>query len=133
MPVPTTVAGLRQVLRCLEAGEVVGLLPDQVPSRESGVHAPFFGVPALTMTLPQRLLLHARARPVMGAAQRGADGTFDVTFSPIGRGICDTDPTTSAAALNAAIETIVRRDPAQYQWEYKRFKRPPVGVRSPYR
>jgi len=31
------------------------------------------------------------------------------------------------AALNARIERIARRDPAQYQWTYKRFKARPEG------
>ena len=40
----------------------------------------------------------------------------------------------SAAAVNAAIEKIVRRAPEQYQWEYKRFKRPPqLGKYNIYR
>lgn len=132
-PVPTTVAGLRRVLRRLADGGVAGLLPDQVPARESGVHAPFFGVPALTMTLPQRLLTRSRARPVLAAASRNSDGSFDVTFEHVGEEVRAADSRLAAAALNAAIETVVRRDPAQYQWEYARFKRPPVGVRSPYR
>jgi KDO2-lipid IV(A) lauroyltransferase len=38
-----------------------------------------------------------------------------------------------ARAMNAAIEAVVATDIAQYQWEYKRFKRPPSGVTDPYR
>jgi len=132
-PVPTTVAGLRRVLRQLADGGVVGLLPDQVPARESGVHVPFFGAPALTMTLPQRLLSRSRATPVLAAAIRNGDGTFDVTFERLDESVRAAEQDVAATALNAAIETLVRRTPAQYQWEYARFKRPPVGVRSPYR
>jgi KDO2-lipid IV(A) lauroyltransferase len=133
VPVPATMTGLRRVLRTLDAAGVVGLLPDQVPMRESGVHAPFFGVPALTMTLPHRLLCGARAIPLLAAATRNADGTFEVAFEPVNKAIGSTDPVSAATALNAAIEALVRRHPAQYQWEYKRFKRPAVGERSPYR
>jgi KDO2-lipid IV(A) lauroyltransferase len=133
VPAPSTMAGLRQMLRTLDAAGVVGLLPDQVPTRESGVHAPFFGVPALTMTLPQRLLCRAKATPLLAAATRNPDGTFDVAFEPVTEAARSADPVSAATALNAAIEALVRRHPAQYQWEYKRFKRPPVGERSPYR
>ena len=132
-PVPTTLPGLRRVLRCLAEGGVAGLLPDQVPARESGVHVPFFGVPALTMTLPQRLLMRSRAIPVLGAAARNEDGSFDITFEPVDPAVRSEDARVAARALNQAIETLVRRDPRQYQWEYTRFKRPPVGGRSPYR
>jgi KDO2-lipid IV(A) lauroyltransferase len=64
---------------------------------------------------------------------RNADSTFDVTFEPLGEEVRAPDALVAATALNAAIEKLVARDPAQYQWEYARFKRPPVGVRSPYR
>jgi KDO2-lipid IV(A) lauroyltransferase len=38
----------------------------------------------------------------------------------------------SAVAMNQAIERLVRTAPARYQWEYKRFKRPPPGEPDPY-
>jgi KDO2-lipid IV(A) lauroyltransferase len=34
----------------------------------------------------------------------------------------DADPARSLAALNRSVEAVVREAPAQYQWEYKRFK-----------
>jgi Kdo2-lipid IVA lauroyltransferase/acyltransferase len=34
--------------------------------------------------------------------------------------------------MNRAIEQLVLADPAQYQWDYKRFKRPPPGQPYPY-
>ena len=46
----------------------------------------------------------------------------------------DPDPKVAVAALNAAVERIARRDPAQYQWTYKRYTlRPPgSGEENPY-
>ena len=52
---PTTLAGVKQMLKALRAGDAVGLLPDQVPPRGMGVWAPFFGRDAYTMTLAVRL------------------------------------------------------------------------------
>ena len=37
------------------------------------------------------------------------------------------------APLNAAIEKLVQKSPEQYQWEYKRFKKPPPGTADPYK
>ena len=50
-------------------------------------------------------------------------------------GIADPDPTRAVAALNAGVEAIARRDFAQYQWTYKRYKyRPPAsGETNPYK
>ena len=41
----------------------------------------------------------------------------------------------ATAALNAAVERIARRDPAQYQWTYKRYTLQPSmnPVDNPYR
>jgi Kdo2-lipid IVA lauroyltransferase/acyltransferase len=52
---PADLHGVRLMLRAMRDRQVVGLLPDQVPSRGEGVWAPFFGRPAFTMTLPARL------------------------------------------------------------------------------
>ena len=43
--------GVRQLFKLLKDGGVVGILPDQQPKQGDGEFAPFFGVPALTMTL----------------------------------------------------------------------------------
>jgi KDO2-lipid IV(A) lauroyltransferase len=32
------------------------------------------------------------------------------------------DLLTSASAVNKSVENLIRRNPAQYQWIYKRFK-----------
>ena len=54
---PADLGGVRLMLRALRDGGIVGLLPDQVPSRGEGVWAPYFGRPAYSMTLTARLAL----------------------------------------------------------------------------
>jgi len=58
---PAELAGVRKLIRALKNREVVGILPDQVPSQGDGVWAPFFGRPAYTMTLPARLAVTQQA------------------------------------------------------------------------
>lgn len=53
--VPTTLQGVRQMIKALRRGEAVGLLPDQVPPQGQGVWSPFFGREAYTMTLAPEL------------------------------------------------------------------------------
>src|SRR5262249_19846556 len=53
---PARLAGVRQMIRALRKGELVGLLPDQVPPDGLGVWSSFFGRPAYTMTLAGRLV-----------------------------------------------------------------------------
>lgn len=118
--VPADMGGLRTLKRTLDTGGAVGILPDQTPSPEAGVRAPFFGHDAITMTLAHRLLTE-RTRAVVATAQRTGSG-FDVRIALADDGIRDPDPVASATAMNAAIEKEVLREPAQYQWEYNRFR-----------
>src|SRR5512138_1841013 len=52
---PAEMRGVRMLMKAMKERQVVGILPDQVPSRGEGVWAPFFGRWAYTMTLPARL------------------------------------------------------------------------------
>ena len=124
---PTNASGLRGLMRGLKSGDVVVVLPDQVPTgRGGGVIAPFFGQDALTMLLGKRLMSVGRPTVLMAAAWRelSADGIrYRLSFDEPAEGLFSDQEDIHAAALNAGIETIVCRDPAQYQWSYKRFRR----------
>ena len=128
--VPGTPKGLRTAYKTLMAGGFAAVLPDQVPT-QGGVHAPFFGHPALTMTLAQRLAEKSGAPLLIGTARRARNG-FVAEYTPFPTNFDLSDPTAFATALNRALEQLVRPDPAQYQWEYKRFKKPPAGSPDPY-
>lgn len=123
--------GVRQLLRHLQGGGAVGILPDQQPKRGDGVFAPFFGVPALTMTLFSRLAGRSPAARLLIAAERRSDAAgFDIHIRPLPDAVADPDPVRACTALNAAIEQLVQRDPTQYQWSYKRFSVAPSGLGS---
>lgn len=117
-------AGVGKLLRALRAGELVGILPDQVPADGSGVFAPFFAQPAYTMTLACKLAQRPGARVFCGYAKRlpaGAGFRAVVRELDLRRENLDE----SITAMNQAIEEMVRECPEQYQWEYKRFRRQP--------
>lgn len=136
---PISTGGMRSLMRVLKDGKLVAVLPDQVPDREAGVYVEFFGNPALTMTLTHRLVDKTGAMPVMGSVQRVfTDGalTYHIRFEPLPEVAADAENPAAgiAGSINNAIETVVCRAPEQYQWEYKRFKRPPqLGKGNVYR
>ena len=123
--------GIRAIYEVLVSGRVAALMPDQVPARNAGVYAPFFAQPALTMTFAHRLIQRTKPVVVLGTARRVASG-FSIEFSALPQEVYSADPETSAAAMNRAIEDLIRTDPSQYQWEYKRFRRQPRGALDPY-
>lgn len=123
---PTNRKGVAQVLAALQAGEMVGILPDQVPADESGVFAPFFGEPAFTMTLISKLASRTGATVFCGFAQRLPGGKgFRAVFQKADDEIGSSDLETSVTSLNRSVEKVVTMAPSQYQWEYKRFRRRP--------
>jgi KDO2-lipid IV(A) lauroyltransferase len=123
---------IRQLFKLLQSGGVAGILPDQQPKAGDGEFAPFFGIPALTMTLLTRLAQRTGATVLLGYCERVGDTpdgpAFALRFEPV------PDAAEGVAALNAAVERVARRDPAQYQWTYKRFSIPAPGspLGNPY-
>jgi len=130
--VPTTQTGIRALYHALKCHEVVGILPDQVPS-EAGLFVPFFGIPAYTMTLVSRLARKTGAPVIFTYAKRLAVGQgFHLHFLPAGSITTANDLESATKALSQGIESCIRHCPTQYQWGYKRFKVRPVGERIYY-
>jgi KDO2-lipid IV(A) lauroyltransferase len=121
---PVSLAGVRQLMRALKAGEAVGLLPDQVPPQGQGVWAPFFGRPAYTMTLSARLAEAGNCRVLLSWGERLPGGRgYVVHVRPLAEPLPGA-PEAAAALINQAMESLVRESPAQYLWSYDRYKPP---------
>ena len=130
LAVPTTLSGVRQMIKALRRGEAVGLLPDQVPPDGMGVWAPFYGRPAYTMTLAARLVQQTGATLLLIWAERLPAGSGWVLRVSAGPAL----PTTAAddealqvacaTTVNQAMEQLIDACPGQYLWGYNRYKQP---------
>lgn len=121
---PTTLAGVKQLIKTLKRGDCVGLLPDQVPPQGQGEWIPFFGRDAYTMTLSARLALQTGAVVLVAWGERLSWGRgYRVHVEPLG-GTLASDIPAVMAQINGAMETVVRRLPGQYLWGYARYKQP---------
>ena len=141
---PAQLSGVRQMIRALRHGEVVGLLPDQVPPEGMGVWAPCFGKPAYTMTLAARLIQQTGADWLILWGERLPDGrgfrihvedppeSLPMRIEDLPAAAPDEaalDPAerlalASATVINRAMEFLIRRQPGQYLWGYHRYKQP---------
>lgn len=132
--VPTDRSGLRALFKTLKDGKTVVVLPDQAPAhgQAGSVYAPFFGLPALTMTLLSQLARRTGAPVLFTCFERGPTGRFTIHCFEADPAIASEDPVAAATALNAGVERCVKLRPDQYQWTYKRFRRPPAGELSIY-
>ena len=130
LAVPTTLAGVRQMIKALRRGEAVGLLPDQVPPEGQGQWAPFFGRDAYTMTLAVRLAQQTGAAVVLARCERLPWGRGYVThFEPLSAPL-SADMDQAVLQINQAMEHLIRQCPEQYLWGYGRYKQP-RGEASP--
>lgn len=130
---PATLAGVRQMLRALKRGETVGMLPDQVPPEGMGVWAPFFGQPAYTMTFAARLVRQTGAAVGVLWTERLPQGAgYVVRAQPLAEPLPpEGDDAACAAAMNRAMEAVIRQKPSQYLWGYHRYKQPRAAEPAP--
>ena len=124
--VPAETNAMRPLWRALKAGEIVGITPDQQPKFGGGEFAPFFGRPALTLSLIPKLAERSGA-PVLFAWAEPVAGGFQIQIEPAPAEINSPDLVVATTAMNRQVELIARRNLSHYQWTYKRFSRRPPG------
>ena len=125
--VPANAKGVRKLYQQLKKGECIGILPDQQPKHGTGEFIPFFDVQAYTMTLLWKLAQKSSARVFLTYAERQTESDgYHIHFHPLDERILQNDGIAATSYLNAEIEKVIRRIPAQYQWRYKRFGIRPV-------
>ena len=126
VPVRAEPAPVRGLLKRLQNGGVLGILPDQQPKQGEGEFAPMFGIDALTMTLLPKLAFRTGAAVLFASAVRVAGG-FQIQLQAAAPEVID------VATLNVNVENLVLPWLAQYQWSYKRYSMRPEGQPRFYR
>ena len=124
MMVPANLKGIRLLVKTLLRGKSICILPDQVPPDGEGVWAPFFGRPAYTMTLVQRLQKLTGAPIFILAIKRNGIGKgytlhYKELIEPLAK-----DELAAARTINQEMEEMIRKMPEQYLWGYNRYKVP---------
>jgi len=110
-------SGVRKLMQALKRGEAIGILPDQIPKAGEGEWADFFGKPAYTMTLASKLAEKTGATVIMAFGERLENGAgYHIHLTKI-------DSIATPTLLNAAIEKQISQNPAQYLWQYNRYKK----------
>lgn len=116
---------LRRVLQRLRAGGSVAIAPDQNFSYHS-VFAPFFGIPAATVTILSELQERSGARIVPFWLRREASDRYQFDLGPAWETL-SADAQDAAAAYNAWLESQIVPAPEQYLWAHRRFRTRPSG------
>lgn len=117
---------LRGLLRRLRANRIVWYAPDQDYGPRNSVFAPFFGVPAATITATARIARASGCQVVPFSHFRRDNGLgYDIHFQPALTAFPSGDDVADAKRVNQVIENEIRRHPDQYLWMHRRFKTRP--------
>lgn len=114
---------LRAAIRHLKQGGVLWYAPDQAYRRGDHAMAPFFGIPAPTLTATHQLARLTGAA-VVGFAHRRVGAGYEITLLPALDDFPSNDVLADTTRVNALLEDIIRRAPEQYLWLHERFKTP---------
>lgn len=117
----------RAALRHLKSGGVLWYAPDQDMLGKDTVFAPFFGIPAATITATHQFA-RLTGCAVVPFFHRREGGRYSLRIGAPLDPFPTADAVADSARVNAAIEAMVRQAPTQYLWLHRRFKRQPDGV-----
>ncbi len=125
---------VRSMIKTLKAGHACWYALDQDFGTINAVFAPFFGIPAATLTSTSRIAKMTGASVVPFFVRRLEDGSgYQLTLLPALENFPSADDQADATLTNSLIETEVRKAPAQYLWAHRRFKSRPEGEDDVYR
>lgn len=125
---------LRGLLRRLQANRTVWYATDQDYGRTGTVFAPFFGVPAASLTATARIAQRSQCAVIpFSHFRRAGKPGYDIYFGPALSDFPTGDDHQDAARVNGLIEEQVRRHPDQYLWMHRRFKTRPSDEPDLYR
>lgn len=123
---------LRATVKYLKRGGTIWYAPDQDMRGKDAVFAPFFGIPASTITATHHLARLSGAAVIPFFHRRTPDGRYVVRLEAPLENFPSADIVADTTRVNAAIERMVREAPAQYLWAHKRFKTRPPGMPPVY-
>lgn len=120
---------LKRMIKLIRQGMPFYYLPDLDPGRRGRyTFAPFFGIPAATVTALSRIAGMTDAIVVPCVATLGEPGEpFHLRFLPPLDAFPGDDADADAVRINKLVEDLIRQAPSQYFWIHRRFKTRPEG------
>jgi KDO2-lipid IV(A) lauroyltransferase len=118
----------KAMVRVLRDQGCLFFLPDIDAGKKQSVFVNFFNIPTASVASVPKLVALGKAKVVLVYGQRKSDFSgYELKFSeplinyPSGEVLSD------VARINDAMEQLIRQCPAQYLWQYRRFRTRPPG------
>ena len=117
----TNLSGVKEIFKSLKNNNIVCFAADQVPKRGFGEYINFFNVEAYTTTLVQSLVKKTKANVIYFFIQSSPGNDINIILKQCTEN--NYSDSEYKLLLNKDIEKFIMNRPADYSWEYKRFKR----------
>lgn len=115
------VRGMLKTIKKKDA--LMAYTPDQDTSKDLSVFAPFFGVPASTITATSYFAEKTGCSVIPGFYYRHEnEKKYSVNFLPPLEDFPTGNDIPDATRINKIIEVAIRKHPEQYMWTHRRFK-----------
>ena len=125
----TNINGVRKIFKAFIDNKVVCLAADQVPKRGMGEYIKFFNTDAYTTTLAASMVHKTKKPAVFICMNSFENNRLGITIYPSNESIYNDSE--YKLSINQSIEDLIKINPKDYSWEYKRFRRSPSGI-DPY-
>ena len=120
LPVEASIRGVRQMLIDIKSNKTIALASDQVPQRKLGIESYFFGKKCYSTTIVSSLAKKMNNLPVMVYVTKPNKSIYSIVFAQSSPQIKLDD---GHKYMNQLFEAEISKNPKEYSWEYKKFRR----------
>lgn len=120
LPVEASIKGVRQMLIDIKSNKSITLASDQVPQRKLGIESYFFGRKCYSTTIVSSLAKKMNNLPIMVYLTKPNKSIYSIVFSKSSAQIKLDD---GHKYMNQLFEAEISKNPKEYSWEYKKFRR----------
>ena len=120
LPVEASIRGVRQMLIDTKSNKTITLASDQVPQRKLGTESYFFGKKCYSTTIVSSLAKKMNNLPIMVYVTKPNKSIYSIVFVQSSPQIKLDD---GHKYMNQLFEAEISKNPKEYSWEYKKFRR----------
>ena len=120
LPVEASIRGVRQMLIDIKSNKSIILASDQVPQRKLGIESYFFGRKCYSTTIVSSLAKKMNNLPIMVYLTKPNKSIYSIVFTQSSPKIKLDD---GHKYMNQLFEAEISKNPKEYSWEYKKFRR----------
>ena len=120
LPVEASIRGVRQMLIDIKSNKTIALASDQVPQRKLGIESYFFGKKCYSTTIVSSLAKKMNNLPIMVYVTKPNKSIYSIVFAQSSPQIKLDD---GHKYMNQLFEAEISKNPKEYSWEYKKFRR----------